>query len=346
MTDAVRHSRRGLIWPFLILGALLVAWTFWWFYLVGRIETGLQARAEALRQSGWTVDLGEVSTTGWPFRTRVALPQPRLLAPSGQGLSASGLVAEANAWNPDHWVIIAPDGLTLERGIKGPVAIRGDALRFSASGLTQPFPRMALELVNPVFGTRPGAEAFPLRQAARVTLETRANASSASDLDVRFGVQDAVGRSGGPVEGMTGNGRLTLVIEAVIQKATALKGADPAGVFAGWTRSGGRFTRLRGMVSTGESRATLRSDVLAARPDGRLDGTVSVSAQRPGPAIAGLAGARSGAVNPAGAAGAAAVAGSGSGAGATDQSVDLTLTFRDGRTWLGPFALAPAPKLF
>ena len=28
------------------------------------------------------------------------------------------------------------------------------------------------------------------------------------------------------------------------------------------------------------------------------------------------------------------------------EEVPLTLVFRDGRTWLGPFALAPAPKLF
>jgi len=29
-----------------------------------------------------------------------------------------------------------------------------------------------------------------------------------------------------------------------------------------------------------------------------------------------------------------------------DRGVDLVVQFRDGRTWLGPFALAPAPKLF
>mgnify|MGYP006157489577 CR=1 FL=1 len=39
-----------------------------------------------------------------------------------------------------------------------------------------------------------------------------------------------------------------------------------------------------------------------------------------------------------GAAGAAQAAGG--------EEVPLTLVFRDGRTWLGPFALAPAPKLF
>jgi hypothetical protein len=29
-----------------------------------------------------------------------------------------------------------------------------------------------------------------------------------------------------------------------------------------------------------------------------------------------------------------------------ERPVDLVVQLRDGRTWLGPFALAPAPKLF
>ena len=33
-------------------------------------------------------------------------------------------------------------------------------------------------------------------------------------------------------------------------------------------------------------------------------------------------------------------------AGNLSTPVELTIDFRDGRTWLGPFALAPAPKLF
>jgi hypothetical protein len=58
-------------------------------------------------------------------------------------------------------------------------------------------------------------------------------------------------------------------------------------------------------------------------------------------AISGLAGSRSGAVNRAGAAGAAAA-----GLVQGNEDVSLSLQFRDGRTFLGPFALAPAPKLF
>ena len=69
---------------------------------------------------------------------------------------------------------------------------------------------------------------------------------------------------------------------------------------------------------------------------------MSLKAEKPLPAISGLAQSGSGAVNRAGAAGAAAATAVTGGQG----DVNLTLIFRDGRTYLGPFALAPAPKLF
>ncbi|RZJ83638.1 MAG: DUF2125 domain-containing protein, partial [Brevundimonas sp.] len=83
-------------------------------------------------------------------------------------------------------------------------------------------------------------------------------------------------------------------------------------------------------------------DLLVAGPDGRLTGDVSLKAVKPLPAISGLARSGSGSVNRVGAAGAAAATAVTGGQG----DVDLVLQFRNGRTYLGPFALAPAPKLF
>jgi hypothetical protein len=140
---------------------------------------------------------------------------------------------------------------------------------------------------------------------------------------------------------MARNGKLTAQIETVIEDADKLQGADAAGVFAAWTRAGGRFTAIRGELSAGDSRATLSSDTLSATPDGRLEGVVSLQAAKPMAAIAGLARSGSGAVNRAGAAAPAAAT-----AVRGDEDMALSLTFRDGRTYLGPFALAPAPKLF
>jgi hypothetical protein len=342
---AVRHSRRGLATPFIIVGLLLAGWTGWWFYLTHQIETRLEVRAEALRQDGWTITHAAVTTTGWPFRARVSIPHAEILTPSGHGVAAPELVAEANAWNPDRWVVIAPDGLVLSRADKGRVGVAGDGLRLSVSQLADRFPDLRIQLIRPTFTAHRDAEPFPIASAERIELYARphaADGATPSDrMDVLLRLIDARGRPGGPVEGATRQGRLTAELEGTIEQADRLGGVDSAGVFAPWTAAGGRFTAIRGELSAGESRARIQSDALSAGPDGRLQGQVALRAEQPMAAIAGLAGSQSGAVNRMGAAGAAAAAGAGA-----DRGADLVVHFRDGRTWLGPFALAPAPKLF
>lgn len=344
-TPPARHSRRGLVIPFVIVGVLLAVWTGWWFWLAGRVEAQVAVQTQNLRDAGWRVTHQPVSVTGWPFRVRVAFPAANVTAPSGHGVAASELVAEANAWNPGRWVAIAPDGLVLTRAGKGQVAIEGDALRLSVSHLTERFPDLRVELVRPTFTPVAGAEAFPLASAERVELYTRPHLTdgeaATDEMDFLFRLTEARGRPGGPVEGAAQQGRLSVEIEATIEQASRLRGVDSAGVFANWTEAGGRFTAVRGALEAGESRARISSDALWAREDGRLEGRLALTAERPGEAIAGLAGSRSGAVNRAGAAGAAAAA-----RVQGDRPVDLVLLFRNGRTWLGPFALAPAPKLF
>lgn len=331
--------------PFIIVGLLLAGWTGWWFYLTHQIETRMEARAEALRQDGWTITHAAVTTTGWPFRARVSIPHADILAPSGHGVAAPELVAEANAYNPDRWVVIAPEGLTLTRADKGKVAVGGDGLRLSASDLRKRFADVRLELIRPTFTAHPDADPFPIASADRVLFNLRPHLTdglaATDEMDVAFELVEGRGRPGGPVEGATRQGRLTVRIEATVVNASRLRGMDSAGVFAAWTAAGGRFADIRGELEAGESRARLESAVLSADTEGRLEGQVALRAEQPMAAIAGLANAQTGAVNRLGAAGAAAAT-----AASGDRGVDLVIQFRDGRAWLGPFALAPAPKLF
>lgn len=340
-----RHSRRGLVVPFAIVGVLLAAWTAWWFYLADQLETRLAAQTESLRQAGWQIKHEPVSVGGWPFRTRIAFPAADIVAPSGHGVAAPRLVAEASAWNPGHWVVLAPDGLILTRAGKGQVAVEGEALRMSVSHLRDRFPDLRIELARPTFTPVAGADPFPLASAERIELYTRPHLTdgeaATDEMDVLFRLTEGRGRTGGPVEGATRDGGLSAEVETTIEKASRLRGVDSAGVFASWTEAGGCFTDIKGRLQAGESSATISSDALWAREDGRLEGRLALTAERPGEAIAGLAGSRSGAVNRVGAAGAAAVA-----TVQGDRPMDLVLLFSDGRTWLGPFALAPAPKLF
>lgn len=359
MTDAPakRHRRWGLYAPFIVVLVALAAWSVWWLYLTRQIDSRLETKAQSLRQAGWEVRYAGKSIAGWPFRTRLGLTQLELKAPSGHALDFPVLNAEANAYQPTKWVLVAPEGLMLTRAGKGQVAVRGDVIRMSASGIDQVWPNLALEMVNPVFTTQIQAEPFPIARAARVEFYVRPHLEAATApiespgdaIDVMFRLIDGQGRADGPVEGFAQDGKLTTQLEATLDKAGLLKrGGTAAGVFAAWARAGGAFQDVRGDLQAGESRATLSSPVLGADSNGRLTGVLTLQAQRPLPALAGLTASRQGAVNRIGAAGAVAAAGAAQATGqATGQAqTPLTLVFRDGRTWLGPFPLAPAPKLF
>ena len=351
-TTARRPSRWGLYAPFILLLVALAVWTGWWFYLARQIETRLDGEVARLNETGWSIRRADTRLSGWPFRTRLALSHVTVAAPSRHAVSAPELIAEANAWDPRHWVIVAPRGLVVDRAAKGKVAVNGDAIRMSVSGLGQRWPNLAVEMVNPVFTAHPGGEPFPFARAARVSLEARphmgADQQATDDLDVLFRLQDGRGRPNGPVEGFAQEGQLSIDLETVIGQASTLTGDDAAGVFAAWSRSGGTFRDLRGALKAGDSEATLQSDLLRVDDDGRLAGTVTFQARDAGPAIAGLAQSQTGVANRVGAAGASMAAGAAQSAGraAGRESLPLTIVFRDGRAWLGPFPLAPAPKLF
>ena len=353
MTDAsaepFRHSRKGLIIPFAIVFVGLALWTGWWFVLTQQIEKKLEGRIARLEQSGWTVKHAGLTTTGWPLRARVAMKHVDVVAPSGHAVAAPEIVAEANAYNPTKWVIAAPDGLVVTRGAKGKTAVRAEAIRMSVHGLTQRWPNVAVELAKPVFTALPDAEPFPLAKAGLVQFYMRPHVAGSNaptdDVDVLFRLVDGEGRPNGPVEGLTQSGKLNAQVEAVIEKASALKGADAQGLLSAWTAAGGRFIDMKGELGAGESKTFLSSPALSADDKGRLEGEVFLRAEKPLAAIVGLAGATQGGVVDRAAAARAAAATPQGGTG-TEQAVDLVLNFKGGRTYLGPFALAPAPLLF
>lgn len=349
MTQAkpARHPRSRLFAPLGLALIALVLWTVWWLYLARQLETRLDAQAEALRGAGWQVAYADLGVTGWPFRARAEAHHVALDAPSGHGVAAPRLVAEAMAFNPDRWVLLAPEGLVLTRGEdKGKVAVQAGAIRASASGLRNPYPNLALELAEPTFTALPGSDLFPLRRAERIEFYLRPHASvgreggravaapvtepqDAADILVRL--IGAEGRDGGPVDGLAQRETLTVEVEAVVENARRMSGSDAAGMFAAWARSGGALTDVRGEVIAGSSRAELTSARLAADADGRLAGSLDLTADRPDAAIGGLTGLPATPSGP---------------AGAPRENVPLTVEFRDGRAYLGPFTLAPSPKLF
>ena len=354
MTQA-RARYAPLIIPFAIVLIVLVVWTAWWFWLSQQVRERLDLAAEGLRAQGWEVAYSEPTLSGWPFRTRLESEHVRLTAPTGHEIAAPSLTAEANAYRPDRWVVVADEGLVLTRGDKGKVAVAAPVIRASASGLTQPFPNLALEVLEPVFTAHPGAEPFPLERAERIELYLRpgeareaegetvqtALPASQRNVDVLFRLIDATGRDGGPIAFMSRDGLFSLQAETVVENFQGLSGPDAPTLLAAWTASGGRFLDVRGEMQAGDSAARLTADELRADEDGRLVGTLRLSADRAAPALTGLA--RSETVNRTATVGAAAAAGASE---VLTGDVELEVEFREGRAWMGPFNLAPAPELF
>ena len=354
MTQA-RARYAPLIIPFAIVLIVLVVWTAWWFWLSQQVRERLDLAAEGLRAQGWEVAYAEPTLTGWPFRTRLESAHVRLTAPTGHEIAAPSLTAEANAYRPDRWVVVADEGLVLTRGDKGKVAVAAPVIRASASGLTQPFPNLALEVLEPAFTAHPGAEPFPLARAERIELYLRpgqpretegetvqtALPASQRNVDVLFRLIDATGRDGGPIDFMGRGGLFSLQAETVVENFQGLSGPDASSLLAAWTASGGRFVDVRGEMQAGESAARLTADELRADAEGRLVGTLRLSADRAAPALTGLA--RSETVNRTATVGAAAAAGASE---VLTGDVELEVEFREGRAWMGPFNLAPAPELF
>lgn len=348
---APRHSRKGLFIPFIIAAIGLALWTGWWFYLTHEVKSQMITRLDQLRTAGWSIEYDRVSTTGWPAHARIALKNADIRAPSGHGLRAPELAAEATSYNPTRWVIGAPDGLTLIRADKGETAITGEAIRMSMSGLRQRWPNVAMEMVKPVFTPVTDAQPFPLADAALIQLYMRphvtADPAARDNVDVLFRLVEARGRSGGPVEGFAQNSNLTLQVEAVVEQAMALRqSATEAGLLSAWTASGGRFTNVRGEMKAGVSHAILTSPVLYANDKGQLEGEVLFKAEKPLAAIVGLAGSHTGTSAERAAAARAASETPQGGHDEAGQDIELSVLFRSGRTYLGPFALAPAPQLF
>ncbi|WP_374275554.1 DUF2125 domain-containing protein [Brevundimonas sp.] len=349
-TSAPRPRRSGpspMAGLFVLLIVGLVAWTGWWFWLVNRVEGEIEARAEGLRERGWTVEWHDQRISGWPFRARFEVRHVTIAAPSGHAIATPRMIAEANAYAPTHWVAVAEEGLVLTRGEdKGRVAIGGGAARASVTRLTAPQPTFALQLVEPEFTALPGSQPFPLSGADRVEVHLRQHqvrddepSSPGRQIDVFFRLEGARGRPQGPIDRMTADARLDLLVEAVVDDAEALRGADIPTALAAWSAAGGRFQTVKGEVRAGDAEALMTSPVLTLSEDGRLQGVVTLDARRATPMLDSLAGRdASGQVEGAPAAPAPTPD--------TARPVELELIFRDGRAYLGAFPIAPAPKLF
>jgi len=336
-----RRSGCGIPALFILILLAVGGWSGYWWYLTTQIRSNLAATETRLESAGWTIEHAEPRIDGWPFRVHLTLEALTITGPSGHGLRTQRLQGEANAYQPDHWVFVAPDGLELGRGTKGWVAVQGEALRASASNLLNRPPRIVVEFTQPRFTATEGSQPFPITQAERLVVNLVPRPGQENQAGLLFDLTQATPRPGGVLAQMSENRVLDLSAEAVIDQTQALSGSTWRQALTGWSQGGGALSDVRLEATAGEDFARGQSDRLTVDANGRLQGSLAANLRGGTAPLAGLAHAPG--VDPRAAA--AVTLGAQLTSGLRGET-ELTLNFTNGRTVIGPVSLGPAPRLY
>jgi hypothetical protein len=332
-----RPRRLGLYAPFALLAIAIIALSASWFRARGRVAAALEAARTPRAGSPVTLSFAARRISGYPFRLDLDLDGARLTDPSGWSLAAPKVKAEAYLFAPGHWVIVAPDGVTVGRRRDGPLVVRAKALRASLSDPGRRPPRLSVEGLDLTFATPAGAKPFLLSAAKAFHFHAKAGPDDQGAAYLEIDQADA--RPEGLLGRVAAGRPVGLVADGIYSHADALAGDDWPQALRDWTQAGGALELRRLRLTAGDALIEAKAGTLTAGGDGRLQGALDLTVRQ----AAGVVGAMGGlgALSPDAARAALAVA-----AVRGAPAASLTLHFEAGRTTLGPVALGPAPRLF
>lgn len=332
MPDATKPRKPNRFWLFAPYGLVLIAlagWSAYWLSMRGRIEAALSEAAKpGPRQA---LSFSSHSIGGFPFRFEVTLREARFSEASGWAVAAPRLDVEVAAYDLNHLVIVAPQGLTLTRPNKGAVAVAGEALRASVAGLNNQ-PRVSIEAtkltVNPVAGGEP----LPFGAADKFEAHLRPEAGDKSRF--YLGLTNATATPNTPFARLS-DGKTNLKLEAELSHASALKGGSWPAVLQSWSAAGGDMVIARADASVGGVTLSTEKSGLAVDADGRLRGKLDLRLSEGSTGMMALG--ATGVLPPETAAVGAGLAGSGA---------HFTLKFKNGETLVGPLPIGKAPRIY
>lgn len=328
-----RKGRLGLLVPFLLLALFIAGLSLAW-----RRESGTllaQLRQAEGPGPGWRIAYDRVNCSGFPFRLDLDVDNPRITEPSGWGLQAARLEAEAFVFSPTHWVIVAPAGVVVTRPRGGPLFVAAKALRASISEAERRPPRVSVEGIDLTFSTPPGARPFLIDTAHELHIHTRAGPADQGAAYLE--VDDARAHLSGLLARIAAGGPVSFIADGIFTHADALGGPSLAASVRAWSDAGGELTVRRLRLGAGRALIEAKPGVLRVAPSGRLSGQLGVSLRQADALAGGMA--ASGGLDAARArrigdlTGGAAVA-------------TLPLVFQNGRTRLGPIDIGPSPRMF
>lgn len=338
--EPARKPRRFWLYaPFVLLLIGIALWTALWFQVRSQAATRMDAAADQLRAAGYAVSWKDRVLGGYPFRLDVVLTEARVRDPSGWALAVPKLEGEAFLYSLGHWIMAAPDGLTLTRPIGGPVEVRGELLRASLGDLGKRPPSFSFEGRKLTFAPGAGAQPFGLSAADKVELHLRPGPDDQGA--VMFKLDNGKAQLSGLFARLAGDKPVSIVWDSVLTKMSAFKGQTWPTAVRTWSNGGGLIQVRQAGVTAGDALIGSQTGQLGVGYDGRLVGSMDVTLRQAPQALAAMA--ANGSIPPETALAAAAVAAAREDSASTARA---TLTFEAGRTTLGPVAIGPSPRIY
>ena len=274
-----KASRWGLFGPVLGLAVVCAAWSGYWFYTAGRIQTQVLQHQKALIAAGYQASFDPIRVTGFPYRMAIDFHRLTVISPNGKGFSAPEVRTEAYAYALDDWVAEAPRGLTLYRGRtdgidRGKVSVMGTGLRASAFHLSKPVPTVAIAGEGLILAASDAGYPLPFTTAKTLEIHLRPTANVADSADIMLNFTGAQGQPKS-LAGDFGLARaLSMQVEGAVSHVSAIR---DAGVSGAWAAKGGQVSAFRLKLVQG-GLAGLPADTFATDCKAAIAGDLNVCA--------------------------------------------------------------------
>jgi hypothetical protein len=285
---------------------LAVGWSLAWLFLMHETERRLDAWAADRRAGGWQVSWASRHTGGYPFRLDVDLNGLVVADPSGWGLAAPALKAEAYAFAPTHWVFFLPGGgFTLTRPAGGPIDVAARVFRGSVSGVGEgDVPQIALEGDDMRFTPGPGGA--PVTLAAAKNLQVYSRPGPDDQGAALLTLDGASAAPGSWLAQLSGTGAVDLKTDVTFSHVGAFAAPGWRAAALAWAHAGGAMNVEHFQLTAGTQTLASTSGSLTLGDDGRVAGQLALTAQ----------------------------------------GQPLALRFKDGAVWAGQTRVAASPRLF
>lgn len=333
-----RVGRRGLYIPYAIAVVLVVGWCGAWFWIRGQAEQQLDAARARMTAAGYPISWQTRRIDGFPFRLDLHLTGAHIAEPSGWSLDLPRLEAEANAYDPGHWILAAPDGASFNRPKEGGVAVQAKVLRASLSHFGEHPPQLSVEGEDLSFTAAPGAKPYFITAAKGFNLHLKAGPSDQGAVYV--GLDQAQASLTGLMARIAEGKPVGITADAIFSNAAEFQGPSWPGAVDAWRRAGGRFQVRQLTIAAGDAILDAKSGVLSVSDQGRVSGSLNASLRQAPQALGAMS--QAGRIAPDAAQKGAAAAQ----AAQQGDAAHMTLDFKDGQSWLGPVPIGPAPKVF